>query len=144
DVDAIVDDHVGARVDAVGDQHVPDGLGNRDDADGTAPGAEASGVEFDSSGRDDAPAHGRGRYERQRVAVVDVDDVRLECCDGAAQVPPGPRIETDVPRRAEHADAVGRGAPRQLASLLGDERLLDLRFPAQFTAEAPHLVLAAA
>src|SRR5204863_5595612 len=70
--------------------------------------------------------------------------VRLECGDGAAQVPPGARIQTDLPGGAKDVDA-GRGAAlRELAALLGDERLLDLDIAPELAGEQPDLLLAAA
>src|SRR6266550_558742 len=99
-------------------------------------------MEFDATRRYDLAAHGDGCHERQRMAVVHMDHVRLERGNRAAQVPPGAGIQADLPRGAEHADAAGRGALCQLAALFGDERLLDLRLAAELAAEEPHLVLA--
>ena len=136
-------DH-GVTRNSVGDEHPLDRLGNRDDPVGTAPGAEPTDVKLDAARGDDRPALRDGRDQRERVAIVDVDDVRLECGDGAAQVPPGARIQTDLPGGAKDVDA-GRGAAlRELAALLGDERLLDLDIAPELAGEQPDLLLAAA
>ena len=103
-------------------------------------------VKLDATGGDDLPAQRDGRDQGQRVAVVDMDHVRLERRNRPPQVPPGAGIQTDVPGRTEHADAAGGRALRKLGALLGDERLFDSPpgLPAQLAAQEPDLILAAA
>ena len=65
------------------------------------------------------------------MTIVDVDDVRLKGPDGTAQVPPGARVEADVPGGAEHLDAIGCRALRELTSLFCDECQRDVALACQ-------------
>ena len=71
------------------------------------------------------PAHRHRRGQGERVAIVHVDDVRSERGGRASQVPPGPRVEPDLPAGSLHGDASGTHATRQLTAVFGDEDLLD-------------------
>src|SRR6266540_3292410 len=150
DVDAVRDDDDGIARDAIGDQHALDRVGNRDDAIGAPPCAKAPGMERDAPCRDEpaaapapSPLGDRGG-ERQRMAVVHVNHVGLECRDGAPQVPPGARIQADSPGGPVHLRPGGRGAFGERAALFGDERLLDPRCAIELAAQEPDLILAAA
>src|SRR5467141_3360625 len=144
DVDAVMDHVDGVAGNVVIDQDALHRLGNSDDAVGPSPRGKAPDTELDATGRHDVPAEGDCCDERQRMAVVRVNHVRLERCDRAPQVPPGARIEADLPGGAVHRDAARGGPLGELAPLFGDERLLQLSLAAELPTQQPDLILAAA
>jgi len=149
-VDAVVNDHDLAWRKPCRDQRGPDSRRDGDHQIHLVQRAPRAYGEHDPAARDDA---GRGPCEtqetpgpdrqRDRVAVVRVDDIGGPDQGFDDQPPPGPRVEPESPRDLANGAALRRGPARELTAAPRDEPLLDTGLPSQLAGQQPDLVLTA-